>query len=207
MQQEVQAGDPVPKEGEYVRLPFAKAQDIIRNGYNRWSHSAYRQWLNSDADKGEWWTAQHDGDMPPQELPNQDGFMKGLDPAFLAVVKPIQVITYKNTVTDDGEAEITNDRFFLASNEEMYGSPNLAGEGEAWQYWKEATGFDEPKNDACPGRIYYDMRNHNSAQGARLRSAYRGGSFDTWSVYTSGFLYGAWSASVASRCAPACAIY
>ena len=112
----LQPGDRVPYEqftGIYHSI--ANSANIFSNGYNRWSHSAIRQWLNSDADAGEWWTSQHIGDTAPAQATTTDGFMKGLDEDFLNVVQPVKVTTATNTVTDGGVIDITYDRFFLPS--------------------------------------------------------------------------------------------
>ena len=47
-------------------------------GYNRWSQSAIRQFLNSDKGIGEWWTPQNNLDIRPNELFTKNGFMSGM---------------------------------------------------------------------------------------------------------------------------------
>ena len=64
----VVVGNPIPQETEYFHSAIKDSTgNICRYGYNRWSHSAIRQWLNSSAEKGKWWTAQHLGDVAPNE--------------------------------------------------------------------------------------------------------------------------------------------
>ena len=122
----------------------------------------------------------------------------------------IKVTTALNTVTDkaDGDTEVTYDKIFLPSLEQIYVVPQLKGvEGEYWEYWKRATGAVSPQAQygTYPERITYGIEAQTSAQCVRLRSASRGGGCDTWHVYASGNVsYG--SAYAAWRCAPACVI-
>lgn len=181
-------------------------------GYNRWSQSANRQYYNSSAASGAWWTPQNPFDRAPQQLASQAGFMAGFDSDFLAVLKPIKVVTALNTVsdTDIGTSEATYDTFFLPSLEQEYIVPQLAGvEGAYWQYWKERLGLDSPQAQGSDGanenHIRYAYNAKTSAQGCRLRSAYRGYAANAWNVTTSGAA-NANGATYASRGCPACVI-
>ena len=62
-------------------------------GYNRWSQSALRQYLNSSAAAGAWWTAKNVYDRPPAELASKRGFMAGFGDDFLSIIKPIKITT------------------------------------------------------------------------------------------------------------------
>ena len=181
-------------------------------GYNRWSQSGIRQWLNSDAAANAWWTPQNPFDRPPSQLTSMRGFMAGLDSDFLEIVKPIKVTTALNTVSDSeiGESEDTYDRFFLPSLEEEYCAPQLAGvEGSYWPYWKDRLGINAPQAsgsaNALEAHIRYSISNHASAQSVRLRSALRGYATNTWYVNSTGYVNGTY-ATYASCPAPACAI-
>lgn len=178
-------------------------------GYNRWSQSAMRQWLNSDADINEWWTPQHDFDRAPDQLMTKAGFLSGLDEEFLKRLKKVKVITHKNTVTDDGEQDITYDKIFLPSLEAMFINPQLAGEDEVWEYWKRASGRTEimAQYQTYPQIRTFAIENHNSPQSVRLRSAHRGNSCNAWYVNSSGYVYSYYHGAIyAHRCAPACVI-
>jgi len=200
-------GDTIPTSG-YDSIVKCGINDVnvLKFGYNRWSHSAYRQWLNSGDEFGEWWTAQHLGDVAPNELNTYKGFMAGLDSDFRSVVTPIKVKTSCNTVTDGGVTDTTVDTFFLPSVEEVYGVPQIADiEGPYFPYWKQVTGFNVPDNGANNGRKIFALNAKTSARTCRLRSAYRGNSNTAWYVYTSGGLDGNYAYN-AYRCAPACVI-
>lgn len=181
-------------------------------GYNRWSQSAMRQWLNSDAATGGWWNPKNPFDRAPQQLASMRGFMAGLSADFLDIVNPIKVTTALNTVSDNeiGTTEDTFDRFWLASLEQEYCAPQLADvEGAYWPYWKDRLGLSSPQqwygDHANANHIRYSISNHASAQYVRLRSAYRGNAHVTWSVNPSGSV----STSLATIVfcpAPACAI-
>lgn len=181
-------------------------------GYNRWSMSAMRQWLNSDAAVNAWWEPKHPFDRAPQQLSSMRGFMAGLSADFLSIVNPVKITTALNTVSDSeiGTTEDTFDRFFLASKEQEYCVPQLAGaEGSYWPYWKDRLGLDSPQRDygdyANPNHIRYSITNHTAAQNVRLRSAGRGNASGVWFVSTAGYVDNYYAP--AAHCpAPACVI-
>lgn len=181
-------------------------------GYNRWGQSGFRQWLNSSAAAGGWWTAKNVFDRPPQQLSNTRGFMAGFDEAFLNIIRPVKVTTALNTVTDSaiGASEDTYDTFFPASLEQEYVVPQASGvEGEYWEYWKQRLGLSSPQAQGGGGtnafHIRYAYNDKTSAQTVRLRSAYRGGAYNTWSVYAAGYVTNSYATN-AFRPAPACVI-
>lgn len=160
-------------------------------GWNRWKTSAIRQYLNSDKPKNEWWVAQDEWDIVPDQLSQIDGYLKGIDPELLAVIQPVKVTTYANTVNDGGVADVTYDKVVLPSLEQMYIAPQISGEGEAHQYYKELNGTDTPykQYETFPELITYAIENHALAQGVCLRSASRGYAYVTWYVGASGDVY------------------
>ena len=136
--------------------------------------------------------------------------MSGFSDEFLNAIKPIKVTTALNTVEGFSDAtEDTFDTFFVPSLQQMFVSPQLANvEGNYFEYWKSRLGrstyagtgssnvFDAFKIPAI---------NANSAQGVRLRSASRGNAYNTWNVYSSGYVNGNY-ASGAYRFSPVCVI-
>lgn len=172
-------------------------------GWNRWKTSAIRQYLNSDKLKGEWWVAQDEWDIAPDQLSQIDGYLKGIDQELLAVIQPVKVTTYANTVNDGGVADVTYDKVILPSLEQMYIVPQISGEGEAHQYYKELNGTDTPYKQygTFPELVTYAIENHYSAQGVRLRSASRSSAYHPWYVNASGSV-SLGSASGASRFSP-----
>lgn len=172
-------------------------------GHNRWSTSAVRQYLNSDQPKGKWWTPQDDWDVAQDQLATKDGFLRGLPEDMLRAIKTVKVVTYTNTVQDGGEADITYDKVFLPSLEQMYYNPQISGEGNAHEYWKRRSGSKTklPQYQSLPRMVTYAVENHTSPQIVRLRSAYRGSANDAWSVLSSGIANGT-TATNAFRFAP-----
>lgn len=206
----VVVGQQIPTEKEYYHSAIKDPTgNICRYGYNRWSHSAYRQWLNSNsAEKGTWWKAQHLGDVAPNELKNRAGFLSGFEQDFLDVIKKVKIRTQLNTITDKeiGTDEETVDLMFLPSKEQLYGT--LEGSiynDEAFKYYKQVAGFKAPNNGNSTGRIKYKLDARTSADWQRLRSPNRGTSGSTWFCNGAGNL-GDSNAYNAGRCAPACVI-
>lgn len=185
----------------------------VAYGYNRWSQSAIRQYLNSAKAAGQWWEPQHKWDRPPAELASKPGFLSGYSDDFLNAIKPVRVRTALNTVTDAavGTYEDTYDKIFLASLEQEFITPQASGvEGEAWDYWKQAVERSTPtpwyKTFAEGGHpITYGIDGKTSAQLVRLRSASRGSACYTWFVIASGGVYSS-NAVNSYRFAPACVI-
>ena len=196
-------------------LGYAKAladgDYLLRNmqevayGYNRYSYSAVRQYLNSAAPLGAWWKPCDMFDIAPDQLSTIAGFLSGCSESFIQVIKPVGIKTYLNTTQDSeiGEYETVYDKVFLPSLEEMYITPQKAGEGDVHEYWKRASGRTEPFawSTSYPELVHYAVENHTSAQYVRLRSAYRGISYNTWYVNTSGYVYYN-SANYANRFSP-----
>ena len=167
-------------------------------GWNRWKTSALRQYLNSDQPKGKWWTPQDDWDIAPDQLATKDGFLCGMPDDMLKALKTVKVVTYANTVQDGGEADITYDRVFLPSLEQLYIKPQIAGEGAVHEYWQRRSGMKTKMEwwKVYIRMITYAVENHTSPQAVRLRSADRGDAYYAWYVGSDGYVGNgsAWSA-------------
>lgn len=176
-------------------------------GWNRWKTSALRQYLNSSKGINAWWTAQDDWDIAPTELTTKPGFLTGMSEEFVDAIKAVKVVTYPNTVYDDtggNTPDITYDKVFIPSLEQMYINPQKAGEGEYHEYWKRKSGRTTvmAQGSTYPEIITYAVENHTSAQTVRLRSASRGTAYGAWLVSSSGFVGSYGSASHSNRFAP-----
>ena len=170
-------------------------------GDNRYATSAIRQYLNSDKPKGEWWTAQTKWDIAPDQLSQIDGYLCGMDPELLAVLKPVKVVTYCNTVTATGQKQvkdITYDKVTLISLEQMYIEPQAAGEGEAHEYYKELNGTAKKFQWWQTYEILktFAVENPTSPQYVRLRSALRSYAYNPWIVSSSGSVDSSLASSV-----------
>lgn len=204
----VTAGDAGTNLGTFLAKPNGNLNGLHPVGYgdNRWWKSAYRQYLNSDAPAKEWWAPQDEWDMKPDQADTVPGFLAGFSDDFKAALTRVKVVTYGNTVTDDGSAVVTYDKIFLPSLQEIYCSPQVSGEGTGyWPYWKERTGAKTPQAlwQTYPLRITRDLAQRTVGRHVRLRSARRGFGSIAFGVYSSGGVY-TWGAVNADRCAPAC---
>lgn len=203
----VSAGEAGMNLGTFLAKPNGKLFGLHAVGYgdNRWYKSAYRQYLNSDLPAKQWWTPQDEWDMKPDQADTVPGFLAGFSDDFKAALTRVKVVTYGNTVTDDGSAVVTYDKIFLPSLEEIYCSPQVSGEGAYWPYWKERTGAKTPQNfwQTYPLRITHDLAQRTVNRHVRLRSADRGSGGSAFNVFSSGNV-GDWRAVGAGRCAPAC---
>ena len=203
----VTAGSAGTNLGTFLAKPNGNLNGLHPVGYgdNRWHKSAYRQYLNSDAAAGGWWTPQDEWDMKPDQADTVPGFLAGFSDDFKAALTRVKVVTYGNNVTDDGSAVVTYDKIFLPSLQEIYCSPQVSGEGTYWPYWKERTGAKTPQAlwQTYPLRITRDLAQRTVGRLVRLRSAHRGGGNNAFGVDSSGGGY-SWGAIGAIRCAPAC---
>lgn len=164
----------------------------VAYGLNRDRDSALRQWLNSDAGVGQWWAPQHDFDMPPAEAKTKAGFLTGYEEDIKKHFTKIKIRTARNTVNLDGGWDEYYDKVFSPSKEQIYCTPQIAGEGEYWEYWKRALGLTSPAGNhpnTYPAYKIYAINAKTSPQNVRLRSAYRGYAIHTWYVSTGGTVH------------------
>lgn len=208
----------VPVEDIQFDAPEPSNTDANRKAYgsNRYSQSAIRQWLNSDAAAGSWWTAQSATDVAPDYAATLPGFLAGFSVGFTELLSAVKVQTATADV-DGNVVDTTYDKVWLPSKEELYAvvdttnsSVNISGvEGPYWEYWKTRMGTSSPAadNDSStnPKRVTYAINNPTSASFVWLRSAPRSYSLSVWILSGSGSLsYN--TAHVTYRAAPACAI-
>ena len=185
-------------------------------GNGRYSESAIRQWLNSDAASNAWWTPKNNWDRPPRAADlNCAGFLSRLPADFVKILDYNDVAVALNTM--EGfltDRETVRDRIFLPSIENMYIVPQLAdAEAPAWDYYKALT-----QEAGLPGKFqqwntYPILRHYNlaSANGnyasanVWLRSCYRGIANSAWLVSSNGNV-NTTNAFSTLRCSPACKI-
>ena len=174
-------------------------------GWNRWKTSALRQWLNSSKPKGQWWTAQDQWDICPDQLANKDGFLCGMPEQMLNSLKKIKVSTFANTVNDEGVEDITYDYVTLPSLGQIYAQTQIAGEGNPHTYWKRRSGKTSPcewEQDNT-NMITYSATDKTLAQSVHLRSSNRNVAHSAWYVYSNGGIFGEYGyASYTIPCSP-----
>ena len=181
-------------------------------GYNRWSQSALRQYLNGKGTN--WWSPQNKWDRPPTYVAKH-GFLDGIPAEELAVMRRVKVVTGVNYAEEGTSGEpvldTTYDYVFLPSLEEHYLATNEAAmkglEGEAWEYWARVAQSEAPLAlwNTWPQLITYAINAKTSPQNAWTRSAYRYTGTSTFVVSSSGSVHYT-NAQNAIRCAPARAI-
>lgn len=96
-------------------------------GNNRWIYSNIRQWLNSGASAGAWYSAQHSADAPPtnanvwsnyNEYDAEAGFLAGFSTNFVAALLSTTHTVGKASV-DGGGTESCVDKIFFATCTEV----------------------------------------------------------------------------------------
>lgn len=203
----VSAGSAGMNLGTFLAKPNGNLNGFhpVGCGDNRWYKSAYRQYLNSDAPAKEWWTPQDEWDMKPDQADTVPGFLAGFSDDFKNALTRTKVVTYGNTVTDDGSAVVTYDKIFLPSLQEIYCSPQVSGEGTYWPYWKERTGAKTPQTlwQTYPMRITRDLAQRTVGRDVRLRSALRSDGCSVFCIGSSGNVPRL-SSIYAFRSAPTC---
>ena len=204
-----------------AKEPSSSNSSVASYGWNRWMYSGIRQWLNSNANKGEWWTSTHAEDVAPTQLSSVNGFMKGLPTDFINMLKPTKHETALNYVYPSGRAstyvyDTTYDTFFLPSLKEEHfqysaqptywdGSDR---EGTDWEYWIQRKGEiaqDYGSSNANTNTIRYSLADKTTAKNVWLRSANRYFSYYEFQVSKTGF-YASNHSIVSFGCAPAAVI-
>ena len=173
-------------------------------GNGNWKESAIRQWLNSNKPAGEWWEPQNNWDRPPAYADTINGFLYDLDPDFLEVVGLTTKITARNTVSDDGGTDTTEDLFFLLSQTEVYGGQAVTGidEGQAYTFYSENSSLSAPGAGDDTNRITY---RNGSASWYWLRTPDPTSSNYVRNVVSGGRVYD-YGASLSIGVVPACNI-
>ena len=180
-------------------------------GSGRWKESAVRQWLNSTAAAGAWWSAQNPWDRPPSVAASIRGFLAGCSQDFLDILVPVDVVTALNTQEGfSSNTETTQDKIYLPCMENWYINPQYAGEGAEWDYYKtlaQEAGLTGKFAQYGTYEIlkHYNLADHTSSVDVWLRSCNRGGASNAWLVNSSGYV-GNYYAYAAVRGCPACKI-
>lgn len=182
-------------------------------GYYRWSQSAVRQYLNSAGAAGTWWSAQNPWDRPPTQAETVRGWLGGCSDNFVANISASAVVTDLNTEDATAESKTTDttyDKIYLPCLENWYINPELAGEGNEWEYYKELAeeaGLSGKfqRSSTYPILIKYILNTQPYPVVVWLRSCNRINAYYTWNVNAAGrsnvyYAYGAY------RGCPACKI-
>ena len=169
-------------------------------GNNRYTVSNIRQWLNSDAAAGKWYSAQHSADAAPtnanvwsnyNEYDQEAGFLANFSVKMKAALLTVTKTVAKNTVTDGGGSETVSDKIFLLSNTEVgLANENNVAEGSKYALFSDNTSrLAYPTAEAVTKSEYKDSNlTSGKAWWWWLRSPDAGYSYRARLVYTVGSL-------------------
>ena len=166
-------------------------------GNNRWIYANIRQWLNSQAAAGQWYSAQHGQDAPPSnanvwdnynEYQQEAGFLAGFSANFLAAL-----LTTTHTVgkaqVDGGGTESCTDKIFLATCTEVGLSGDVTAGSKLAIFSNDASRQAKPTAEAVSKSEYTNSGlNANSPWYWWLADAYASDSYYVRYVDSSGAL-------------------
>ena len=183
-----------------------------RYGNNRYLYSNILQWLNSDASAGNWYTAQHSVDAPPNSsnvwtsdgttainpYDTEAGFLSFMSAQFRAALMTVSKTTVKNTVTDGGGSETVSSKIFLLSTTEVgLGNENSIAEGSVYSYYSSGGNDGRKKNimnEAAKGNyssatspLYWWLRTPYASTSHYVQRVYTDGTLRNYNAYNSNF--------------------
>ena len=181
-------------------------------GNNRYIYSNLRQWLNSPAAAGQWYTAQHSADQTPDSSHVWNGVnpysgLAGFLNAFTANERAALLattITVGKSSTDGGGTETCTDKIFPLSCTEV----GLSGDhvcGSKLAIFSDNNSRIATVTASCVANSNYSS---NPGSGAAwyywLRDAYAGSAYRARRVWSDGTLYGGGACSGGVGLRPAC---
>ena len=158
----------------------------IGYGSNNWKESAMRQFLNSEAAAGQVWTPQTKFDYMPSWFSNTAGFLAGFDDDFLDSLGVCALQNIANSVyespdstTQVGARYETQDRIWLPSRKEIYGSSEGVGENtEVYPLYDGVENAARVKyNNSGVSKAYW-LRSPYASHAHLVRISYTGGSLN-----------------------------
>jgi len=165
-------------------------------GNNRYIYSNLRQWLNSDAAAGQWYTAQHSADAPPSTANVWDGvnqyqtlagFLNGFTANERAALLATTITVGKSS-TDGGGTETCVDKVFPLSCTEV----NLSGDhvcGSKLAIFSDNSSRIATVTASCVANSNYGSNpSANQAWYYWLRDAYAGSAGSARCVWLGGSL-------------------
>ncbi|EQB20026.1 hypothetical protein UNSWDHB_2612 [Dehalobacter sp. UNSWDHB] len=186
-----------------AKEPSNANSDRQNYGNNNYNYSNLRQWLNSNAAAGAWYSAKHAADASPASARVSDnaydtraGFLAIFDTPFVNALLNTTLTVVKNTVTDGGSYETVTDKIFLASTTETgLANENGIAEGSILSWFNTAanritqctqaaidtsTYASDPTTSAA---WYWWLRTPNSSNARNVRSVNTDGTLDISVAY------------------------
>ena len=145
-----------------------------RYGSNRYKESGIRQYINSSATAGNWWTPQTKWDRPHNLANSAPGFLHGMDKDWLDNLATQTYVTCLNTVTDGGTSETLTDLVVLPSRSELYGGEERSAypEGAALAYFRDYSDLSSPGTGVDSNRIFRKSTDGTTAYYVWMRTPY-----------------------------------
>lgn len=131
-------------------------------GNNRWIYSNIRQWLNSGASAGAWYSKQHSADAPPSnanvwnnynEYDAEAGFLAGFSTNFVAALLSTTHTVGKASV-DGGGTESCVDKIFFATCTEVGLSGDVTAGSKLALFGNDASRLAYPTAEAVSKSEY-----------------------------------------------------
>ena len=131
-------------------------------GNNRWIYSNIRQWLNSGASAGAWYSKQHSADAPPSnanvwsnynEYDAEAGFLAGFSTNFVAALLSTTHTVGKASV-DGGGTESCVDKIFFATCTEVGLSGDVTAGSKLALFSNDASRLAYPTAEAVSKSEY-----------------------------------------------------
>lgn len=166
-------------------------------GNNRWIYSNIRQWLNSGASAGAWYSAQHSADAPPtnanvwsnyNEYDAEAGFLAGFSTNFAAALLSTTHTVGKASV-DGGGTESCVDKIFFATCTEVGLSGDVTAGSKLALFSDNNSRLAYPTAEAVSKSEYTSSSlSATQAWWWWLADAYASNSFSVRRVHSSGAL-------------------
>lgn len=182
-------------------------------GNNRWIYSNIRQWLNSGASAGAWYSAQHSADAPPtnanvwsnyNEYDAEAGFLAGFSTNFVAALLSTTHTVGKASV-DGGGTESCVDKIFFATCTEVGLSGDVTAGSKLALFSDDTSRLAYPTTE-CVSKSEYTNTNFATSKAWYwwLADAYASHSFYVRYVNSSGALNGNGACSGTRGVRPLC---
>lgn len=188
-----------------AKEPSNSNSDRRNYGNNRAAVANLLQWLNSAAGAGQWYSAQHSADAPPNnanvwsnynEYEAEAGFLNGFEQDFRDALLD-DTITVAKSSTDGGGSEQITRKVRLLTRTEVFGdTENGTAEGTQWPIFTDNNSRLAYPTAEAVSKSEYKTSSLSSSQPWWwwLLTPYAGGAYYVRYVYSDGYLgiSGAW---------------
>lgn len=183
-----------------AKEPSNSNSDRRNYGNNRAAVANLLQWLNSAAGAGQWYSAQHSADAPPNnanvwsnynEYEAEAGFLNGFEQDFRDALLN-DTITVAKSSTDGGGSEQITRKVRLLTRTEVFGdTENGTAEGTQWPIFTDNNSRLAYPTAEAVSKSEYKTSSLSSSQPWWwwLLTPYAGNAYGVRNVYSDGTLY------------------